>query len=901
MHRPPTNFVGRKAECAAVLGDLEAKERLVTLLGPAGIGKTRLALECATSWQTSSPGRSLLACDLGEARDLSAILRAVARALDVSLDSASADLVAQLGLALSALGRAVFLLDNFEQLVEFAPGSIGPWLALAPEVSFLVTSRERLRISGEICRRVPPLGLPNGSERSEAVDLLVSGVRLVRPDYVLADEEAPFVAELVRVLEGSPLAIEICAPKLDLYSARALLNLVAQRQGTLASDERSVVPRRSTLRAAMEWSWDLLRAGERSALARCSTFRGGWSMAAAQHVLGESANASDLVRDLYDKSLLRVTEGPPPEHEIRFAMLEAVRELATEKLADLGEREEAERRHAEYFVRVASDLASGAHGSDAAFSRSALLTELDNVLVACRRALATEPRVATSGLLALEAIMVSGACGPPDEYIAMCEAAVDALPADRSPLSARLCMARGRAEVSSGLLTAARSSFERTLTWARRAGGESRLESLALTHLACLASHEQRWDQAEPAFRAAEEALAGVTDLALKGTLLSDKAIALFQSGQIEKAIECGQGALSLFRTVGDRSRVGMMLGHLAFGVLQMGRTAEARLLCEESVAILRDLREERTLGHARAFLGRIHIAESNLGLAAAALEDALKSHRRTGDRLFTGLTLGFLGLARLAEHRWYDACHSLDEGTETLLKLGQDEQAGVLVSMRATALANLERISEAEEHFRRVQQIAEASSSPLLFALLEVQRAHVDLAHERALAKRGERAAARRCRTMARGKLCTAKDASSGVQVIACLSEDVRLAIRLLDQAFEGVASDPTRPVGSILTVGPSFLWVAVNGTKIELEKRRAVRQILAALIHQHEASPGRPLSRADVQKAGWPSDALSRGVLGNRLNVALTTMRKLGLDSVLESRPAGLALRAGVRIARR
>ena len=225
-------------------------------------------------------------------------------------------------------------------MIEDAAPALDGWVREAHEVRFLITSRERTRLPGEVAHELGPLGLPDSDEQAagaEAVELFLDRVRALAPRGAPGADALPKVAALVRKLEGIPLAIELAAARADILGLDALHARLSRRLDLLGGGVRGVEARQATLRSALEWSWDLLDEADRRALARASVFRGGFSLEAAEAVLGEPGSpAIDRVQSLRDKSLLRAAPRAPGG-PVRFSLYEGVRELSAEKLAERGE------------------------------------------------------------------------------------------------------------------------------------------------------------------------------------------------------------------------------------------------------------------------------------------------------------------------------------------------------------------------------------------------------------------------------------------------------------------------------------------------------------------------------------------------------------------------------------
>src|ERR1700751_896657 len=306
---PADLFVGRDRELAAVSGMLaHAQARLVTLPGPPGIGKTRLAVACASAHAERS-GCASVFVDLAPVRDPALVLAELAQAVGVE-PRGGTDLTGQLA---TAVGNEEWLvvLDNCEHLLAAAP-DVGHMLAACPRLRVLATSRERLRLSSEQEFPVPPLAMPAPTDvaalgslaANPSVALLLDRARRTNPSFRLTSANAVLLASACVRLEGLPLAIELAAARLKVLTPGELVFRLSSRMDVLASGTRDVPVRQRALRNAIAWSYDLLDSGERALFRRLSVFAGGWTLADASSVC--AANGEDtlaMVESLLDKSL----------------------------------------------------------------------------------------------------------------------------------------------------------------------------------------------------------------------------------------------------------------------------------------------------------------------------------------------------------------------------------------------------------------------------------------------------------------------------------------------------------------------------------------------------------------------------------------------------------------------
>jgi len=284
----PDDFIGRQAEQTLLVEMIDAGRRIITIHGPGGCGKTRFVKEFG--YRNASRFDAVFFCDLADARSEDDLVVAMGRALNVPLTQQ--DAVKQLGFVMAGLGRAVLILDNFEQLAEDANPVLNQWLTLAPQAAFVVTSRHRLSLLHERVLNLEPLALPTHNTfdiiaQSDAVQLFVTRAKKHHPTFVFNPHNAPDIAALVAALDGLPLAIELAAARSRLLSPARMLAKLTRRFELLKSRQRHLTARQTTLRGALAWSWDLLTPWEQVALAQSSVFEGGFTQALFEFQMGK--------------------------------------------------------------------------------------------------------------------------------------------------------------------------------------------------------------------------------------------------------------------------------------------------------------------------------------------------------------------------------------------------------------------------------------------------------------------------------------------------------------------------------------------------------------------------------------------------------------------------------------
>ncbi len=390
-----TSFVGRQDDIASIGTDL-ARARLVTLLGPGGAGKTRLSMEAAEAADAERrwPDGVWLV-ELAPVADPSTLPEVVLTALGArqtmlpgakteelrAVDRGSGD--APLVRLTEHCGgrRMLLLLDNCEHVVDAAALLTEEILARCPGVTVLATSREPLGVPGEVLRPVEPLPGPM------ALRLLTERGKAARPDF-RPEDDPEAAAEICRRLDGLPLAIELAAARLRILTPRQIADRLDDRFLLLTGGARTVLPRQQTLRAVVDWSWDLLGAEERAALSALSVFAGDCDLPAVEAVCGP--DALGLLSSLVDKSLVVATAPASSGTGMRYRLLETIGEYGAERLDESGRRAEVERRHLGHFRELArrTDPLLRGHGQRAAIA--VFQNEYENLRAALRRAVAAE-------------------------------------------------------------------------------------------------------------------------------------------------------------------------------------------------------------------------------------------------------------------------------------------------------------------------------------------------------------------------------------------------------------------------------------------------------------------------------------------------------------------------------
>lgn len=867
-------------DLAALRARFDEGARLVTVVAPGGMGKTRVATRFAALHGAAEAARGggVWFCDLTEAADVGAMCAAIAETLGAPLTRAEGEraTVSALGQALLREKRMLLVLDNLEHLAPKAGAAVLAWLGAAPEVRLLVTSRVALGVPGEHLLALDPLELPAPQIDREAlfataaVDLFLRRAREVRPGFSPADAELDALADVVRATDGIPLAIELAAARtrvLGLGEMRARLgaplDLLARHGGT---------GRHASMRRTIVDALAQLGADERAALAAASVFRGGFGLAEAEEVLAEpGASALSLVDALVARSLLRARES---DGALRFSMFETIRELAAEELLarpDLAER--AASRHARCFARLARE------------GGAALARELDNLVAAHARAMleaARDPAGEGAALalsLAIAIAPLAAARGRFELSLHVVDRALAAAPEAIPGRSAAL-IARGVARRELGHTEAALPDLHAGRALAR-AEGDRVLEALAATRLGEIVETMGRTGEARALFAEGLACLAAAPDdrarRAREAALRAHLGHAYRREGDLAAAERETKHALALFREAGAEEDIARSLYEAGVIALFRADYATSGARFAEGLSIAQRIGARQAEGALLSAQGILLQETGALAAARAHHARAVRVFHEIGSRIREGSALYYLGSTYLEEGAPDEAAKLLARAFDMMR--GVMPRYEVLIGGCLAALwAGAGAPEVAAGWLDRARAAARAcATEPALQATLAIHEIHVAVAG----APDADVAA----------RIAEARAVATGAA-----NDDVRFALRLLASRARPEATAPESAL-VVLGEGRGFRLPGARGV-VDIARRVPLCRILHALARVRTDSPGEPLSMDEIVRAGWPGERISAEAAVNRVRVALATLRKLGLRDAIVTGAGGYLLDPGTSV---
>ena len=625
---PPLPLIGRQREVDELERLLRGSDvRLLTLTGPGGTGKTRLAVEVATSVADAFPGGAVFV-DLVPVSQPDLVMPALAETLGVEEGSDSARATSAMLEAVCARLQGsprLLVLDNFEHLLP-AARIVSDLLAAVPTLKVVVTSQASLKLGYEHEYVVPPLALPEPEEaaevdaaaRSPAVALFVDRARAVAPDFELTVDNVSAVTGICARLDGLPLAIELAVARLRVLSPEMILARLESALDLLTAGPRDLPARHRTLRAAIDWSYELLEPEGQTIFQRLAVFAGGFTLDAAEVVCTTGDGGADVLRtveSLLDQSLLR-----PADSGGRFRMLQSIQEYALFRLLERGDADELRRRHARHYLSLAVSAQPELVGPDQAAWVRRLDAEVGNLRAAFDWALESDEL--ELGLRAAWALTrfwsVAGHMSEGRQWL---NQALDRASGVDPAVRARALFAAGYGALGQGDFEDASTRFGESLALAREIGDD---HAVAMS-------------------------------LAQLGWLVAAR-------GEGTRAIAISEESLALARRLRDPRTASVALANLAETAVARGDYDRAAKLFGESLALRRDAGDSRNVANALLELGRIELARGEDQRAVSLLDEGLRLARELGDTWGVSVALASLGGVALARGDYDGAAEPLTQ-----------------------------------------------------------------------------------------------------------------------------------------------------------------------------------------------------------------------------------------------
>jgi predicted ATPase/transcriptional regulator with XRE-family HTH domain len=691
---PPTPLIGREADVAALVDRMHDDSiRLLTLTGPGGVGKTRLALEIARRLDDLYVD-GIVWMELAPLADPSLIAGTIAQAFGVR-DDPGRSLIEMMRDRLRGK-KLLLVLDNCEHVRQTVGALVSELLAGSPGLSILATSRALLRVAAEQAFPVEPLGLPGMKQNlhvdditeAAAVRLFVQRVRAVRPSFSLTEQNAADVASICRRLDGLPLAIELAAARVRLLSLAALRALLEERLWVLTGGSEDLPERQRRIRDTIVWSHDLLSPDQQILFRRLAVFAGGFTLEAVAAVAAEDDPFAALSRleELVDQSLVRSAE--MPRGDLRFYMLETVREFASEQLAQSGETEQIRRRHAEYFILLAEE-AKAEQSSLTSSGQNRISSERDNVRAALRWCIE---------------------CGEAELGLRLAGSLWEGWFRWGDLSGARVLLAE---------LLALPGAETNCAVWARAIGAAGALAQAQGDHDQAVALSEQSL--------AASREVGDPGDIAAALYTLGLEALV---RGQYAQAAEFLEESRRLFTAAADRRGGYWTLRHLSSVLYRRGQMREAALLAEEGLAVVRAAGSSSEIAGLLHTLGLSTAGSGDLGRAATLWEESLRLFDETGDSWGIANALGSLGWVACQRAEFDTATRQLEDSLHLYEDVG-DPEGVTLQLIRHGWLARTQGdISDASDRFEQSVALAVKHDNPSMLApaLLGVGAISLDL-----------------------------------------------------------------------------------------------------------------------------------------------------------------------------
>ena len=713
-----TSFIGREKEIQAVKS-LLARTRLLTLTGSGGCGKTRLALQLAADLiEEYSDGVWLV--ELAALSDPALVPQIVAAALGLREEPGRS--LTQTVTDYLQTKTLLLVLDNCEHLVEACAHLVEILQRPCPRVKIVATSREALGVSGEQVYRVPSLLVPDpaGLVKTQSnVVAVVSGydgprlfverAGLHQAGFALTPQNASEVVSICQRLDGIPLAIELAASRVRSLSLGQIAARLQDRFRLLTGGSRTVLPRQQTLRAAIDWSYDLLTQREQVLLARLSVFAGGWSLEASEQVCAgegiEERDVLDLLTSLVDKSLVVFEAEQEDEAGARYRLLETIREYGWERLTECEEAAEWRRQHRDYFLALAEEAEPKLAGAEQAEWLERLESEHDNLRSALGWCQAEEGG-AEAGLRLAGALWrfweVRGYLGMGRGYLGEALSRVGA--AGRTALRARALNGAGNLADNQGDYEVARALYEESLSIRRELGDKQGIAN-TLNNLGIVSKEQGDYRGARVLYEESLSIRREIGDRVGIAYSLNNLGVVAHEQSDYTASQAYHEQSLAIKSEIGDQGGIAYSLNNLGTVALDQGDYGSSRAYYEQSLAIFREIGDQGSIAYSLNNLGVVAWHQDDSETARGLYEESLSIFRELGDKRGIAGSLNSLGNVARGRGDYRGARTLQEEGLAIRWELG--DKWGIAESLEA--LATLAVAEGRPERAARLRGTAEA------------------------------------------------------------------------------------------------------------------------------------------------------------------------------------------------